>query len=802
MHILMVGYDWGLVFQRPQQLALRLAREHEVLYRGSGEFWGRRILNRLRQGSPPAPLVRRPRANLTVVSIPHGLPFRWQERWPRLDHGLATLGASLVAEPKGSQYFDAAMLFSTALVDVLTWLPVRARVKVYDCFDENVHFFPPGSPAAINAERAEKLAVQNADLVLASALPLKERLDQEHANVVLVPNGAAFEYLSSSESLPVPPELAGVTGPVLGFVGTVEHWVNVELIAQVAQELPDFTLVIVGPLECDVTVLRGKPNIILPGRQPYERLPAFLQRFDVAMIPFVESPLTRAVDPVKFYEYSAMGKPVVATPLPTLQARGNLVYRARTGSEFAAQVRRAIQEDSPERRHERIEFARQNSWASRVDVIVREISRLLDRKIGTLPFSPRKPVVSLFSRAGLKPPVRIGFNASFYTGKPVGVDVFILNLARELARSWELYIYTSMPEAFATHDAILRPVPRFPRGQRQRLGWVWTRLPQHLKADRIDLLFSAFSELPLRTRVPAIAVVHDLTPLTLKGSSPWPHTLRFWLALHMLRNATALITDADFTRRELERRNWFKGKPIHVVQLGTSFHALAQELQSNLPKIGTLPFSPRKPVVSLFSWTDGIEPSVLACLQNRKYLLYVGGFASHKNVRVLLEAFQELTREIPLQLVLVGWGPEDVFAELKTRITAMHLTERTTILSGLPDRTLAWLYSSCELFVCPSRLEGFGFPVLEAMACGAPVLCSNASSLPEVGGDAVMYFSPDSKDELTRAIRTLVADPGLRQELAQKGLRRSGLFTWERTAAAYSAVFRQVLDQVRLQVTS
>jgi glycosyltransferase involved in cell wall biosynthesis len=177
------------------------------------------------------------------------------------------------------------------------------------------------------------------------------------------------------------------------------------------------------------------------------------------------------------------------------------------------------------------------------------------------------------------------------------------------------------------------------------------------------------------------------------------------------------------------------------------------------------------------------------------FILYVGGFLAHKNVPTLLASFQELASALPHHLVLVGGGSESERKKLGPLAARLGIAERVHVYHGIPARELVALYRSCDLFVYPSRYEGFGLPVLEAMACGAPVLCSSATAMPEVGGDAVRYFSPDSRDELTAGMRAVLIDRGLREQLVARGLERAARFTWKRTVAAYSRVIREVLSR-------
>lgn len=176
------------------------------------------------------------------------------------------------------------------------------------------------------------------------------------------------------------------------------------------------------------------------------------------------------------------------------------------------------------------------------------------------------------------------------------------------------------------------------------------------------------------------------------------------------------------------------------------------------------------------------------------YLLFVGTIEPRKNLTRLLHAWEPLyaQREAP-PLVIVGktgWLTGDFFAALE-----QSPAKDGVILPGyVAEQDLPAVYGAATALVMPSLYEGFGLPPLEAMACGTPVLCSDSSSLPEVVGDAAVQFDPRDEHDMARAIRTVVADADLRQQLAQLGLAQAARFSWEKTAKQTLAVYRKLLE--------
>ncbi len=176
----------------------------------------------------------------------------------------------------------------------------------------------------------------------------------------------------------------------------------------------------------------------------------------------------------------------------------------------------------------------------------------------------------------------------------------------------------------------------------------------------------------------------------------------------------------------------------------------------------------------------------------RQYLLYVGERSRYKNFAFALRALAPLFREHPdVHLLCAGGGP---FTGEESALMAELAIDDRSLQVHLDDRGLAAAYRGAVALVFPSLCEGFGIPVLEAFACGCPVLASNRSSLPEVGGEAALYFDPENGEELLSQAARLLSDPSLRQELAAAGRERVKGFTWERAALETRGVYERVVQ--------
>lgn len=284
-----------------------------------------------------------------------------------------------------------------------------------------------------------------------------------------------------------------------------------------------------------------------------------------------------------------------------------------------------------------------------------------------------------------------------------------------------------------------------------------------------DLLHIPYLGPPLLSPSPLVVTAHDVIMLALPehrgGALYRAYTA---LALAAARRATHVIADSKATAVDLER---YAGIPVSrttVVMLGRD-----EDLQ---------PVRDREALARIRAKYGLPE----------RFLLYLGGFDNRKNLVLLLKALEQSEFDIPLAIAGQPPAPNPPLYP-DVRAAASVLGDRVRWLGRVPEEDKAALYSAATVFVWPSRYEGFGLPPLEAMACGTPVICANASSVPEVTGDAAVLVEPDSLSSLGEAIDRVLADPALRDELRERGSKRAGELTWERTAEQTLAVYRRVL---------
>ena len=222
----------------------------------------------------------------------------------------------------------AAWLRESDYVDICAQLCRRRRHNrrdayiVYHCVDEFSKF--TGADTAGIAEKEQKL-LDKADIVIVSSEALLQSKSQKNPNTFLVTHGVDYDHFAKA-CLPeteTAKECAGIKGPVIGFFGLIADWVDLEVIRHIAIAKPDWSLLLIGEIQTDVSRLRDLKNVHISGRRDYKSLPTYAKLFDVAILPFVINELTLAANPLKVREYLAAGLPVVATPLPEVQRLGN-----------------------------------------------------------------------------------------------------------------------------------------------------------------------------------------------------------------------------------------------------------------------------------------------------------------------------------------------------------------------------------------------------------------------------------------------------------------------------------------------
>ncbi|OGY16562.1 MAG: hypothetical protein A2785_03145 [Candidatus Chisholmbacteria bacterium RIFCSPHIGHO2_01_FULL_49_18] len=316
-----------------------------------------------------------------------------------------------------------------------------------------------------------------------------------------------------------------------------------------------------------------------------------------------------------------------------------------------------------------------------------------------------------------------------------------------------------------------------------RINWprLWTQgglaLRTHL--DRLDVLFVPAHTLPIlrKAGLPTVVTIHGLEYEYLPEYYRFPQKLYLtWSTRYAVRFADRIIAVSQFTADELQKRLGADPKKISVIHEGVDRKAYQR------------------------SFTEAEKQEALSKLGiSKPYVLFLGVVQPRKNLERLIEAFSRirLTRPglVSLNLVIagkLGWMYEKILQAPKK----YGVEDRVQFPGFIPQDILPVLLQESLAFILPSLTEGFGLPVLEAMAAGAPVIAAKAGALPEVVGEAGLYIDPLSVDDMSKSLQAVVLSEELRKELRKKGLSRVRQFSWERAANEILAVLGEAVKEM------
>jgi glycosyltransferase involved in cell wall biosynthesis len=355
-------------------------------------------------------------------------------------------------------------------------------------------------------------------------------------------------------------------------------------------------------------------------------------------------------------------------------------------------------------------------------------------------------------------------NLSFVGTQPTGLATYALNLVPHLHLSGLTALAStavaSQIDRTSVHVDDRLPPTMTPdhgsRGHLRRLLWTELQLPRIQQALGASLLFSPIPEAPLFSRCRFVVTVHDLIPLRFPSRSPLTAYARFYVP-QVLQRAQHILCNSVATAEDITR---FYGIPAARI----TPILLAHDPQH-------------------FQFRD---------LPTRNYFLYIGRSDPYKNLHRLLTAFAALPDRQDYELWLAGSVDRRYTPALVAHAAHLGVSHCLKVMPYVPYDELPVLLNQAVALVFPSLWEGFGLPVLEAMACGTPVITSNVASLPEVAGEAAILVDPYRVAELTAAMQTVTA-AGVRSNLRAAGLARASQFSWAKTGAKTAELLQQYL---------
>jgi len=276
---------------------------------------------------------------------------------------------------------------------------------------------------------------------------------------------------------------------------------------------------------------------------------------------------------------------------------------------------------------------------------------------------------------------------------------------------------------------------------------------------------------PWRMNLPTVTTIHDVISLAVPQLFPSARTrVAIWL-IHWLviRASRAIITVSQSAASDIARYYPSALRKLHVVYeaADAGFTPQSAERIAHVRQQYDLP---------------------------EHFAFFLASNKPHKNLVQLVEAWHILPANCAHTLIVAG-HQDARYNEAQARASELGMHERVRFVGDIPNADLPAFYSACDLFVYPSLYEGFGLPPLEAMACGAPVACSNASSLPEVVADAGLLFDPLRAEDIAAAVQRVLSDAGLQRAMSALSLARASHFTWENTARATMQIYREAAAQ-------
>lgn len=359
--------------------------------------------------------------------------------------------------------------------------------------------------------------------------------------------------------------------------------------------------------------------------------------------------------------------------------------------------------------------------------------------------------------------LRIGLDGRILNGAQRGMARYTRDLLSALARSApenDYYLYLDHPlstQSFEFSNVKIRILGRQPL-------WANTALAFAARSDRLDVMHFPYNTSWVVKVCPTIVTLHDVNPLLdLKyGLKNW--LLYCYYLFSIFITANLVITDSEVSRSEISKLVPKLLNKCKVVYAGIEDGFRQRDIQKQIGK---------------------------------PYLLFIGGSDPNKNLLAVLKSMKLFQTQYDFEIPLVVVGKKinnKNSIKIAETIRELNISSLVTWSNTVTDEELITLYQNAASLVFPSFREGFGFPILEAMACGIPVITSNTSSMVEIAGGAAFLIDPHSPEDIARAIVTVCKDKNIHDKLVNSGLKRSSHFTWERTAYETLELYKSVLS--------
>lgn len=369
--------------------------------------------------------------------------------------------------------------------------------------------------------------------------------------------------------------------------------------------------------------------------------------------------------------------------------------------------------------------------------------------------------------------MRIGIDARMYSSAFTGIGRYVLELINHLFAIDQINEYTIFfnEPHFSQFHLKRKGVKKVLVGSPHYSFSEQTRFLRKLWANNLDLMHFTHFNAPVFYRKPCIVTIHDLTLSFYPGKkmTVWWRRLGYQFVIRSIVNrAKKIIAVSEHTKKDLVKLFKLNPEKIEVIHEGVnpSFHQIQD-----------------KHLLDEFRKKLDIE---------KPFFLYTGNWRDHKNLVSLIKAFSILKKKYRLPHFLVITGKEDPwYPEVKQAVINESLEGEVRFTGLIPDENLVLLYNCADLYVFPSLYEGFGLPALESFACGLPVVAANKSSLPEICGDAALYFDPHNIEDIAEKIFSACNDEIKKEDLRRRGFLRMKNFSWEEMAKKTLEIYNE-----------
>jgi glycosyltransferase involved in cell wall biosynthesis len=716
--------DWGRLPSSTEHLMRGLSKTHPILWvdslglrtpsaASSGDL--KRIIAKVRKFSAGICEVE---PNIFVLT-PLVLPFHRYSLVRRFNRRLLKV---YVGGFLKKRRYDRFIQWSSSPTSSSMVHALGEAANVYYIGDEFSEFTQFDKELVIALER--QLLVKS-DLLLVVSDRLYATKSRFNALIEKVPHGCDFEHFARTSSLTerdIPEDLSRIPHPRIGYYGLIRDWFDFDMLKHVFTRHPEWSLALVGPSDTDTSSIDSLPNVHLLGRKEYAALPGYLRGFDVGIIPYRKTEITLNANPLKLLEYLSSGIPTVTTDLPAVRPYKDGLRIAKDAAQFEAAIKDALAETGAEARTARQALGRENSWRSRVELV----ESIFDKHMYPLVGRPTKPVVMHLIAA---------MNIA-------GAEKVVLNLINKGHDN----------DSVASSVVEMRPDVAAPFEQRV------TSFVRISDGAGVDFLREVESK-GVRTDRIAISKRFDLSNISALRRIIKRHNVGL-LHTHGYRADIAGViaaklsgipivvtahgfTSADSKLNRNERTGcWFIRWADRVI-------AVSENVRQTLIKAGVaerkIARIPNAVSFDYFSQPGKYEYRREWKIRPDEIVIGTAGrLSSEKAQGNLIKAVERLPEPIRnrVRIVIAGEGPEASSIILTAQNS--ELTGQLTMAGFVQD--MRSFYQALDIFCLPSLTEGHPLTIMEAAACGVPVVASKVGAIGQLISDGVDGFTPEPRD--------------------------------------------------------